>query len=86
MFESRCGISCNACGRKTEVNCKGCIHMEKPFWGGKCEVKSCCESKKLNHCGECKDFPCEVVSLLGTEYGYDPKPRLENCRKWAENN
>lgn len=84
MFESRCGICCNHCTGKEEANCYGCLKMEKPFWGGKCEVKSCCECKKLNHCGECLDFPCQMFMDMGKEQGYDYKPRLENCKYWAK--
>ncbi|QNM06368.1 DUF3795 domain-containing protein [Qiania dongpingensis] len=84
MFESRCGICCDSCEGKTEVNCKGCLNMKTPFWGGDCEVKSCCEAKGLNHCGECKEFPCETISSMGKEQGYDPEPRLLKCRQWAE--
>lgn len=46
MFESRCGVCCNSCERKESVKCTGCLKMEKPFWGGDCGVKSCCEGKK----------------------------------------
>ena len=46
-------------------------------------VKRCCEERGLNHCGECEDFPCEVLSSMGVEKGYDPKPRLRQCREWA---
>ena len=84
MFESRCGIGCDSCERKEEVGCTGCLTMKKTFWGGECEVKTCCESKGLNHCGESEEFPCEMVSAMGVEMGFDPKPRLENCRKWAK--
>ena len=58
--------------------------MEKTFWGGVCEVKVCCEGKELNHCGECPDFPCTMLAEMGTDQGYDPEPRLTQCRKWAE--
>lgn len=84
MFESRCGIDCSQCEGKAEVNCKGCIYMEKPFWGSPCGVKSCCEEKGLNHCGQCGDFPCEMLASMGVEQGYDPKPKLENCKAWAK--
>lgn len=85
MYESRCGIACNSCDQKEEVECKGCLNMELPFWGSECQVKSCCEKKGLHHCGECDDFPCEMEETMGAEMGYDPKPRLENCRKWKTN-
>ncbi len=83
MFESRCGVLCNSCERKEMVKCKGCVNIEKPFWGGECGVKACCEDKKLKHCGVCESFPCDMLSSMGKEFGYDPAPRLEALRKWA---
>lgn len=84
MYESRCGILCGECQGREEVHCKGCRNMEKPFWGGECGVKSCCEAKGRNHCGECPDFPCEMLAAMGTDQGYDPAPRLAKCREWAK--
>ena len=84
MFESRCGVCCESCERREKVHCKGCINMEKTVWGGVCEVKVCCEGKELNHCGECPDFPCTMLAEMGKDQGYDPEPRLTQCRKWAE--
>lgn len=86
MFESRCGVCCNNCERKEKVNCSGCINMKKPFWGGECEVKHCGEKKNYNHCGECTIFPCDMLSNMGVEEGFDPAPKIEQCRKWAINN
>lgn len=77
MFESRCGVCCNQCERKEAVRCTGCATMEKPFWGGECGVKSCCEAKGLNHCGECPDFPCEMEASMGTDMGFDAESRLK---------
>ncbi|EEG72769.1 DUF3795 domain-containing protein [[Clostridium] hylemonae] len=82
MYESRCGICCSDCERKEEVSCSGCTNMEKPFWGGDCKVKSCCEGKGINHCGECEQFPCEMEANMGKDAGFDPAPRLESCRRW----
>lgn len=84
MFESRCGVCCNDCGRKETVHCMGCTNMEKTFWGGVCGVKACCEGRGLNHCGECPDFPCSMEADMGKDMGFDPAPRLAQCRKWAE--
>lgn len=83
MHESRCGVCCDKCNRKEQVHCKGCLLMDKPFWRGECGVKSCCEGKKLNHCGECGEFPCETLLNMGVEKGFDPLPKIEQCRKWA---
>lgn len=82
MYESRCGICCSTCERKDKVNCTGCVNMDKPYWGGQCGVKTCCEKKKIDHCGQCDSFPCEMLSTMGVEFGFDPLPRLEMCKKW----
>ena len=84
MHESRCGIRCNICERKEKVDCKGCLNMKKPFCGGVCEVKSCCERKKWDHCGECIDFPCEMLTSIGIAKVFYSNPMIEQCRIWAE--
>ncbi len=68
---SPCGIVCDDCdwfkGEK-EPECKGCTEVEgKPFWG-ECETYSCAQDKKVDHCGECGDFPCN--EFMGR---YDPE-------------
>lgn len=83
MYESRCGVCCNECGRKETVHCTGCPTMSMPFWGGECGVKSCCESKKLDHCGLCGDFPCRMCADMGKDMGFDPEPRLAKLREWS---
>lgn len=83
MFESRCGVCCTQCERKEKVHCTGCPSMKLPFWGAECLVKSCCEKRGLDHCGVCEEFPCEMVSNMGKEAGFDPAPRLLQCRRWA---
>ncbi|NLK95868.1 MAG: DUF3795 domain-containing protein [Clostridiales bacterium] len=84
MVESRCGLKCSECEYKEKVNCKGCIAMDKPFWGESCSVKSCCESKEQEHCGQCGQFPCKVL----LQFAYDEKEgdngkRIEQCKKWC---
>lgn len=84
MHESRCGVCCESCERKEQVNCRGCLKMERPFWGGDCQVKRCCEERSLDHCGICPDFPCEMQLNMGKEFGYDPEPRLNSLREWSK--
>lgn len=84
MIESRCGILCSQCEYKEPMGCGGCIHIEKPFWGEQCPVKSCCEDNTLDHCGTCKNFSCELL----TQFAYDEEQgdnglRIEQCKKWA---
>ncbi|WP_027702730.1 DUF3795 domain-containing protein [Metaclostridioides mangenotii] len=87
MIESRCGILCSECGHKDQVGCKGCVNIDKPFWGDVCPVKSCCEGKKLDHCGECSDLACGLLEQFSydKEQGDDGK-RIEQCKVWAREN
>ena len=83
MIESRCGILCSACKYKEQMNCKGCIAIDKPFWGD-CDVKSCCEAKKYDYCGQCPDFPCSTLTEMSyAEEEGDNGKRIETCRIWA---
>lgn len=85
MVESRCGIVCSECGYRDKGQCKGCMMIDKPFWGDGCPVKNCCEGKTLKHCGECGSFSCELlVSFAYDEHQGDDGKRIEQCRKWAE--
>lgn len=85
MAESRCGLLCAQCAYREQMNCPGCVHMSKPFWGDSCPVKSCCEGKGKMHCGECDGFPCDPLH----QFAYDPKQgddgkRIEQCRSWSK--
>lgn len=84
MYESRCGVCCDRCERKDQVECSGCLKMEMPFWGAPCGVKSCCEQRKIDHCGKCPDFPCDMLSNMGKDQGYDPSVKIDRLRAWAD--
>ena len=83
MIESRCGLKCSECSYKEKTNCAGCIIITEPFWADHCPVKTCCEGKYLQNCGECKDFPCDILNSFSfdKEQGDNGK-RIEQCRKW----
>ena len=31
--ESRCGLLCSQCSFRESMGCKGCVQIDKPFWG-----------------------------------------------------
>lgn len=83
MIESRCGLLCSQCAYREEMHCKGCVQMQKPFWADTCPIKSCCETKKLEYCGQCKDFPCNLLNQFAyDEQQGDNGKRIEQCRCW----
>lgn len=84
MVSSRCGIVCGDCQYKGQMDCKECINIKKPFWGESCPLKDCCEQKGHEHCGLCKQFPCDMLM----QFAYDKDQgdngrRIEQCRLWA---
>lgn len=85
MCCSKCGMICSECSRREEFGCSGCNEMSSGYWGEKCEIKECCEAKKLEHCGLCLDFPCEMLREItyDEELGDDGE-RLLNAKKWAD--
>ena len=83
--ESRCGLLCSQCSFRESMGCKGCVQIDKPFWGESCSVKGCCEGRLLPHCGMCGSFPCRTLE----GFAYDPQQgdsgaRLEQCMAWAK--
>jgi len=66
-----------------EVGCTGCVSIDKPFWGDFCPVKDCCEGKGHEYCGQCRDFPCDLLNKFAydKEQGDNGK-RIETCRFW----
>ncbi len=82
MIESKCGILCSICEYKESMNCTGCINIDNPFWGV-CPIKKCVEDKVLNHCGECRSFPCELLNSFSydKEQGDEGK-RIKQCKMW----
>ena len=86
MIDSRCGLKCSElnCNELYNINCDGCVNIEKPFHG-ECSVKLCCESRGYEHCGLCEAFPCELLN----SFAYDEKhgdggERINACRCWAD--
>ncbi len=82
-IESRCGILCSECTYREQMGCKGCTEIDKPFWADACPVKSCSESKKCEHCGQCGDFPCDLLKQFAYDENQgDNGKRIEQCRLW----
>lgn len=84
MNESRCGLLCSECEWVPKTNCPGCIAAHGRPFHGENPVAICCESRNLEHCGQCPDFPCEQLNA----YAYDKEhgdngARIEMLKQWA---
>jgi len=88
--QSRCGLLCSGCTYQESHSCTGCIEKNgTPFWG-ECDVAKCCMGKNLDHCGQCSDFPCDVLKGFscgdGSECDKPKGARIEICKAWAKYN
>lgn len=84
MIESRCGTLCSECEYREKMNCGGCLSITKPFWGESCPLKTCSEEKNKEHCGQCPQFPCDILNQFAfDEKQGDDGKRIEQCKKWG---
>ena len=65
-----CGLYCQTC-EHLGSHCQGCGHVQgKPFWTAQmnvavCPLYDCCvNTKQLEHCGLCQEFPCTTFREL----------------------
>lgn len=85
IIDTRCGLHCLECSFKETYGCSGCIETGGHPFHGECPVAVCCQEKRLMHCGECPDLPCDLL----VQYSCDPEhgdtppgARIEQCRRW----
>ena len=75
---SVCGIDCDECSFYAQSKCRGCRENKGVIFWGKCDVFSCCDKNKLDHCGRCEDFPCDMLR----EFASSENPeRIDNLNK-----
>lgn len=80
-FDAYCGLCCRDCHHREADGCGGCIASGGQPFRGVCAVARCARSRDRRFCGECWDFPCELLKSCA----YDPEHgdggrRIENCR------
>ena len=85
-IDSRCGLHCTGCEYKESCNCGGCIETDGHPFHGECPVAVCCQEKGIVHCGECAEFPCNLLKQYSCDPEHGDTPagaRIEQCKKWA---
>ena len=55
-----CGVDCAACPDLASGACPGCRKSEWPD-GDPCPPVACCQKKSILHCGQCTQFPCDMM-------------------------
>lgn len=63
------------------VNCTSCRSEGiKVFYCQMCKVRKCAAEKTVDHCGQCKSYPCDYLNEIFS-YSDVPKANLEALRK-----
>ena len=55
-----CGIYCGACRLYILNKCSGCREFNSSSDEEKCPYYLCVINRRINSCGECTDFPCNL--------------------------
>ena len=55
-----CGVDCSVCPDCSEGKCPGCRRTVRPE-GDACPPAACCREKNVVCCGQCAEFPCEMM-------------------------
>ena len=55
-----CGVDCSVCSDFVSEKCPGCRQSIWPE-GDACPPLSCCKEKAIRLCGECRQFPSEMM-------------------------
>ncbi len=55
-----CGVDCAPCPDYRTGTCPGCRQSSWPE-GDACPPVSCCRERRIDCCGACRDFPCEMM-------------------------
>lgn len=55
-----CGVDCSVCKDYQNKICPGC---RATIWTDDtiCNAVKCCREKKIESCGQCMGFPCEMM-------------------------
>lgn len=83
-IDTYCGLSCETCEFKEKFNCGGCIATKGNPFHGSCRVAQCAKSKNRRFCGECAEFPCELLQSYSNDEENGDKPkgaRIERCKE-----
>ena len=89
MNISVCGYDCHACQFFKDNKCDGCrivAPQGKCVWGGKCDLHDCAVGKGFTHCGQCPDFPCDMlVNAMTSESGTEGMEKaFDNLRNFDD--
>ena len=80
-LDSFCGIYCGAC---STPGCNGCKIMNENHWSPDCNFIRCAQSKGVEVCCFCPEYPCDDIMAFDRDEHVHHKSVLPNGRRIAE--
>lgn len=69
---------------KTGRQCEGCRGPKDKSWSNDCRIRSCAQSKQLEYCFLCIDFPCKILKDFANDGAAHHKQTVENLKLMKE--
>ena len=82
VIKGKCGTDCSVCQFKDKFHCSGCHNQNGKIFWGECDIYQCAASKGFQHCGQCKELPCQNLTKFIAN-GHNPN-RMANLLKWKD--
>ena len=67
-----------------EVRCEGCRGPVALHWSPDCKMMLCAKNKEIEHCFQCKDFPCSLLKEFSQDGVAHHKRTVENMEQMKE--
>lgn len=80
-FDSYCGIYCGAC---STPGCNGCKIMNENHWSPDCKFIQCAQSKNVDACPLCDQYPCDNIMEFEKDKHVHHKTVVPNGKRIKE--
>ena len=67
-----------------DIRCFGCKSSDPSSWCKKCNFKECAQSKNLEFCFECEEYPCLMLSDFQADQAVHHSSVLRNSDRIKE--
>jgi len=69
---------------KEDLMCKGCLGPLDVHWSPDCKMMLCARERRLEHCFECRDFPCPLTEKFANDGLESHRRAVEASKRMKE--
>jgi hypothetical protein len=67
-----------------QIRCEGCRGPLDIHWSCDCKMLQCAKKKGVEHCFQCRDFPCTILNAFSLDGAAHHKRTVENLKRMKE--